>query len=210
MRTIYNGVEARRFYERRAVFKSETVKILISGRVTQKKGQMILLEALNLVKQAGIHNFECHILGPLVKKAYANELLAYIKANRMEQFVFLDGFSDRTEEWLKTSDILCMCSTKEAFGLTTIEGMLSGCLVIGADTGATPEIIQDGETGLLYAYGENGGADGLAKRLIWAIINPDKAAQIALKGQAHALQHYDSDITYREIVQLYEDLLRNP
>lgn len=55
-------------------------------------------------------------------------------------------------------DILCMCSDREAFGLSTVEGMLSGCLIIGTNTGGTTEILEDGTTGLLYAQGEELGS----------------------------------------------------
>ncbi len=207
---IYNGVEAGRFYEQRRVLDSQTVKILISGRVTPKKGQLILLKALRIAKQAGFDQIECHILGYLENRAYIRELTDFIQENGMDQCVFLDGYTPDIAQWLKRSDILCMCSAKEAFGLSTIEGMLSGCLVVGADTGATPEIIQNDATGLIYSYGEDGGAEALAERLIWVLKNPEEAARIAARGQAYALEQFDSDTTYRQIVTLYEELLKNP
>ena len=207
---IYNGVDAGRFYEPRRVLDSDTVKILISGRVTPKKGQLTLLKALRIVKQAGFHHFECHILGYLENRPYVNELTEFIQANGMDQCVFLDGYTANIAQWLKQSDILCMCSAKEAFGLSTIEGMLSGCLVVGADTGATPEIIQNDATGLIYAYGEDGGSETLAERLIWVLKNAEEAARIAARGQAYALEQFDSDVTYRQIVKLYEELMKKP
>ena len=51
------------------------------------------------------------------------------------------------------ADIALVCSRAEAFGRVTIEAMKYGLPVIAANTGASPEIIKDGETGLLYEYG---------------------------------------------------------
>ena len=47
-------------------------------------------------------------------------------------------------------DIICVCSYGEAFGLTTIEAMLSGALVVASDSGANSELIQDKINGLLF------------------------------------------------------------
>jgi glycosyltransferase involved in cell wall biosynthesis len=47
-----------------------------------------------------------------------------------------------------------MCSRSEGFGRVTIEGMLAGKPVIAARGGASPELVQDGSTGLLYAVGD--------------------------------------------------------
>ncbi len=52
------------------------------------------------------------------------------------------------------ADIVLMCSWREAFGRVTIEGMKAGKPVIGAVSGATPELVRDGETGLLYPPGD--------------------------------------------------------
>lgn len=47
-------------------------------------------------------------------------------------------------------DILLMPSRSEGFGLTAIEGMARGCVVVAAHTGGLPEVIRDGEVGLLH------------------------------------------------------------
>ena len=51
---------------------------------------------------------------------------------------------------MKECDIICVCSYGEAFGLTTIEAMLSGALVVASDSGANSELIQDKVNGLLF------------------------------------------------------------
>lgn len=55
-----------------------------------------------------------------------------------------------------------MCSYCEPFGRVTLEGMRSGLVVIGSNTGGTPEIIFDGEKGLLYRQGD---PSDLAKKI---------------------------------------------
>jgi hypothetical protein len=55
---------------------------------------------------------------------------------------------------MNQADALLMCSRCEALGRVTIEAMLLGKAVIGANTGGTPELITNGVTGLLYQYGD--------------------------------------------------------
>lgn len=47
-------------------------------------------------------------------------------------------------------DILLMPSRSEGFGLTALEGMARGCVVVAADVGGLPEVVINGETGLLH------------------------------------------------------------
>lgn len=63
-------------------------------------------------------------------------------------------------------DIELMCAERETFGWVTVEGMRSGLLVIGANTGATPEIITNMKTGLLYTHGD---ARDLADKIEWVL-----------------------------------------
>ena len=44
-------------------------------------------------------------------------------------------------------DVLLMPSRSEGFGLTAIEGMARGCVVVAANTGGLPEVVSDGKVG---------------------------------------------------------------
>lgn len=58
-------------------------------------------------------------------------------------------------------DILLMPSRSEGFGLTALEGMARGCVVVAADVGGLPEVVIDGRTGLLHRVGD---ADDMARQ----------------------------------------------
>lgn len=60
-------------------------------------------------------------------------------------------------------DILLMPSRSEGFGLTAIEGMARGCVVVAANIGGLPEVVSDGKIGLLH---EPESPDSLAKNVI--------------------------------------------
>lgn len=57
---------------------------------------------------------------------------------------------DTLESYYDQIDILLMPSRSEGFGLTAIESMARGCVVVAANTGGLSEVIKDGEIGLLH------------------------------------------------------------
>ncbi len=52
--------------------------------------------------------------------------------------------------WYRKMDIVLMPSRSEGFGLTAIEAMANGCVVVVANIGGLPEVVNDGEVGLLH------------------------------------------------------------
>ena len=57
---------------------------------------------------------------------------------------------DALQEHYDRIDILLMPSRSEGFGLTAVEGMARGCVMVAADTGGLPEVIRNGKDGLLH------------------------------------------------------------
>ena len=53
-------------------------------------------------------------------------------------------------QWYRQMDIVLMPSRSEGFGLTAIEAMASGCVVVASDVGGLPEVVRDGACGLLH------------------------------------------------------------
>ena len=52
--------------------------------------------------------------------------------------------------WYGQMDIVLMPSRSEGFGLTAIEAMANGCVVVASEVGGLPEVVRDGECGLLH------------------------------------------------------------
>lgn len=58
---------------------------------------------------------------------------------------------ERLSDWYGRMDIVLMPSRSEGFGLTAIEAMANGCVVVASRTGGLPEVVRDREVGLLHA-----------------------------------------------------------
>jgi len=57
-------------------------------------------------------------------------------------------------EWLRVMDIFVLPSLSEALSNSLMEAMACGCCAIASDTGGNPELVRDGETGLLFPAGD--------------------------------------------------------
>ena len=69
-------------------------------------------------------------------------------------------------DWLERADVFAHSSRWEGFGIVLLEAMLAGLPVVATRVSAVPEVVADGETGLLVEAGDVAGlADALARVL---------------------------------------------
>lgn len=197
---IYDGVDTTNYFlEDKRLFVEDVLNIIIVGNVIPLKNQMELLEAAALLKERTETNFHISIIGSGEKK-YINVLEDFIEENHLEKNVSFLGRQSDVQKYYRRADVVVVCSKAEAFGRTTIESQLSGCVTIGAKAGATSELIHDMETGLLY---ELGNSSELADKILWCINNHEAAVKIAKQGQAFASSQYTKRRNAEEIIKIY-------
>ena len=81
--------------------------------------------------------------------------------------------------------------------------MLGKCLVIGANSGATTEIISDRVNGILY---EENSIDSFSASLIEAINNYEKYADLIENAQHEAVKKYSLEADIQSVMKLYSEL----
>lgn len=193
----------------RTILSDEVTNILIVGVINPQKGQKDAVEAIEQLADKG-YNIRLTILGAhgvwQNSTSYADDLEIYVKEHGMKYVSFVDPISDLDElrELRSRQDINLICSSAEGLGRTTIESMLSGALTIAADAGATPEIIEDGSSGLLY---KSGNVEKLVECIEWALNNKKEAAAIAERGQKKALEQFSIEGYAEKIEKLYSEIV---
>ena len=177
-------------------------KICLVGRIIRHKGQIELIRAIGLLPKEKIDKCEVHFIGFEEEKDYIGELKAEIaKYDLIEgKHIFFDGFIPNASEIMANYDCVCVCSMMEAFGRTTVEGMLNKCIVIGANTGGTCELINDGSTGLVYEYGN---PVSLSEKILYCMDHKDEVERIRNNGYKYAKEKFMIDSVYSKILEIY-------
>jgi glycosyltransferase involved in cell wall biosynthesis len=85
------------------------------------------------------------------------------------------------------ADVFCLPTENEAFGMVFVEAMAAALPVVALDSGGVPEIVVDGETGLLSAPGD---APALARNLLAVLLDPPLAAELGAAGKRRALTRF--------------------
>lgn len=83
--------------------------------------------------------------------------------------------------------------------------MMQNLAVIASDTGANPEIISDGEIGMLYPSGD---ARQLADKMLALLQNRNLLMRIAANGKQRALECFSSVKNSDSIFNLYKTLVK--
>ncbi len=120
----------------------------------------------------------------------------------LEKIVHFLGFRTDLPEIYKNSDIAIVSSKAEAFGRVTVEAMMGGTLVVGADTAGTKEIIGE-RYGVLYKQGDS---HDLAEKLKFILANKEKYCDVAKCGQKYALHTFTAKKNAENVLKIYSQL----
>ncbi|MFA7272888.1 MAG: glycosyltransferase family 4 protein [Crocinitomicaceae bacterium] len=148
----YSKEEARR----KMGIETDLPLLGIIGRISEKKGQRFVAEAILALKNKGIH-LELVIFGSATvndeaDKKYAEELKDFVDQNDLNQLIHFVDYKEDVHQFYNSIDVFVLASHSETYGMVTIEAMLSGVPIIATNSGGTPEILNNGKWGRLYKY----------------------------------------------------------
>lgn len=200
---IYNGVDAARFLSENFDKKDES-SFLFAGVISPAKGQEDAVRAAHELIRDG-EEIQLYIVGS-GSYQYRWLLKKYVLKYGLEQNIhFLDYREDLRQ--LRDKCLYSITASKmEALGRVTIEAMMAGCVVIGADTGGTAEIIgQDHSRGYLYRQGDD---KSLAEMMRYAMAHRENNEKIQRTAQQYSLDRFDITKYRENIIKIYEELLQ--
>lgn len=119
-----------------------------AGRLTQQKGQHLLVEVAKILKDRNV-DFKLYIAGDGEMKQTLEE---QIQEYQLGEHVILLGFVKNIEAFMNSIDIFALSSLWEGFGFVIAEAMIKGKPVVAFDLSSNNELIDDGETGYLVDY----------------------------------------------------------
>lgn len=167
----------------------EPLRVVCTSMLWEGKGQHVLLKAAARARAAGVA-LELDLAGA-GEPSYAAYLRELADAPELAGAVRFHGLLDAAgvSALLARAHVFALPSVwPEPFGLSTAEAMAHGVAALGSDSGATPELIEDGVTGLLAAAGDPE-EWYLALRRLEA--DEGERGRLAAAGRAHAQRAFD-------------------
>lgn len=158
--------------------------ILFVGRQFERKGGDLLLRAFQNVRKS-IPNARLVVVGP--------EHIEDVDAptDGVVNLGFLNPDLSEDRERLQRayleSDVFCLPTRFEPFGIVFVEAMLYGLPCVGPDAWAVPEMIEDGVTGLLFPPEDE---EALADRILSLLRAPGVAKQMGEAGRTAAESYF--------------------
>ncbi len=178
--------------------------VMLPGRLTAWKGQMILIEALAIL---GRQDIRCVLVGGDQGRAgYRQELEAAVERHRLEPVMRLvDHCQDMAAAYM-LADVVVSASTRpEGFGRVAVEAQAMGRPVIATDHGGAKETIWPGQSGWLVPPGD---AEALAAALDRALsLSQGEREVMAENGRDNVEQNFTVELMCGRILDVYSSLL---
>ncbi len=107
------------------------------------------------------------------------------------------GKQDNVNELLPLADLMLMPSEMESFGLAALEAMACSVPTIATRVGGVPELVRDGQNGLLFPVGD---IDAMSSAAIALLGDPPRLDSMAVAARKTAQDHFCAS----RIIPLYE------
>jgi glycosyltransferase involved in cell wall biosynthesis len=154
------------------------LRLLAVGRLTQIKGQAVLIEALAELRADGV-DAQLTVAGDGPKRAALERLARRLRVEDSVRFTGAVGL-DRMPQLYESADVFVHGSFAEGIPVVLMEAMAHRLPVVTANVMGTAELIRDGENGLLVRPGRPGAVAAAVRRLA---ADADLRAQLGASGR---------------------------
>jgi glycosyltransferase involved in cell wall biosynthesis len=194
---VHYGMRARNGV---APYPGGETRLLCVGRLIPVKGHLVLLRALARARSR-VPGIVLDVAGhgPLepALRGYAREL-------GLSEAVRFLGFVSPVQTAIESAAVVVVPSLGEGFGMVALEAMERARPVVASDVGGLPEIVVDGETGLVVPAGD---AEALAEAIVALAGDPARAAALGEAGRARALESFRQEQCTEQTERLYLEAL---
>jgi glycosyltransferase involved in cell wall biosynthesis len=176
--------------------------VAIVGNLWSVKNHMMFVEAM---AQVVPHHTDVRglIVGQPISKEpdLPNRIRSAIDELGLEGRVILAGFRDDVQRLMRRFSVLCLTSDSEGMPNAVLEAMAVGCPVVATRVGGIPELIKDGQNGLLVDRGDSAGLALAVRRLLES---PELASKLAQAAREMVEREFGCGSMANRLVSLYE------
>lgn len=202
---IHSGAFAKEF-EMPFPPATDRLRIAYAGLVNSYKGPQVLIKALEILNRNGI-DFSCSVAGATFDQEFVGKLKEALVELNLDGKVMFTGRLDREglKDLYARHNILVFPSlVNETFGISQVEAMAAGLLVVTSGTGGSREVVEDGVSGLCFEPGDCG---QLAAHLMNLPRDRSRWENIAAQGQKRALEKFDIESSVDSLEKAFGEIL---
>jgi glycosyltransferase involved in cell wall biosynthesis len=179
---------------------NKPVRIVAHGRLHEKKGYGILVDAIALLSRNGF-DCTCKIAGEGPER---EKLEAQIERENLRDKLALPGWTDSVADFLGQGDIFVLPSFQEDFPLAVLDAMANGMPIVASAIDGPKDFLVEGETALLVPSGDPAALAQAIKR----VIADDALREILGRAaRAEAVARYSFDAVGRQLGQVLRNVL---
>ena len=197
-RVIPNGVPLERFALPRRPVRG---RILMVGRLAPPKRPDLAIRAFTSVRER-IPEAELHVVGDGPLREEAEALAVQLGLAGSVRFL---GNREDVPELLAEAECALLASDYEGCPLAVVEAMAASVAVVATEVGGVGELVRPGVTAVVARKGD---AEALARGLLDALSDPERAAVLGAEGRLLAQEELSLDRMVGRLVGLYEETAR--
>ena len=192
---------------RKVIFFPARIFRLSNGELSSQKNFRMVLEAVKLLAKE-VNNFLVVAIAndetESAKETYASLKNEIAESGLSDNVHFVASvLPTEMPQYYSASDIVCVPSINETFGLVYLEAMASGKIAIATNTGGPKEYINSGQTGYLV---EPGNFEEL-KNILLPLLQDDQLTESIKQNAQKAADNFSVDKFGQQIEEIYAELL---
>jgi len=176
----------------------ERRRLTVVGRLSPRKGQDTALRAMAELVRRG-HDVELELVGSVYPgyEWFEQSLRDLADELKVADRLMLRDFHAHVWPFYAGADVVAVPSRLEPFGSVAVEAMAAGRPVVVTNVGGLPEIVTDGETGLVVRPDD---PPALADAVARLLEDPEAAREVASRASSTArarftLERYERELT---------------
>lgn len=203
-----NGIRVQE-YKRPNVYNSPDTnhvpRLLFLSNLIESKGVFVLLDALKILKDKG-YSFICDFVGGETKEIDAKRFAEEVEKRGLNEMAFYQGrkYGDEKEEAFEQSDVFVFPTYYETFGLVNLEAMAHKKPVVATNEGGIPDVIKDGENGLIA---ERKDSESLAQCIRKLLDSEDLRQRMGEDGYKKLMEQFTEDKFEANLLQIVNDIV---
>lgn len=186
---------------------NQVPRLLFLSNLIESKGVFVLLDALKILKDKG-YSFICDFVGGETKEIDAKRFSEEVEKRGLNEIAIYQGrkYGAEKEKAFEQTDVFVFPTyyPNETFGLVNLEAMAHKKPVVATNEGGIPDVIKDGENGLIA---ERKDSESLAQCIRKLLDSEDVRQKMGEDGYKKLMEQFTEDKFEANLLQIVNDIV---